>query len=421
MAGGDGAGGLISTAVRELTGAVSAEQVLSQLAALVVPDLGTWCLADLLQYPDLVVRVAAVGPDGDLAMGPMMGGPQARRSSAQAQGLLARLLDSPQAVMRLGVDQMTELMTSTEPRVRAQAELAMQLGSTDVLVLGLMSRSKPMGVLTIGRAGGAFSDDDLARLRELALLAGALLDNARLVRAQRNMAAALQTRLLPPLPTVPGLALAARYAPADLGLEVGGDWYDVFAPRPGVVALVIGDTTGHDVDAAARMAELRSLLRAVAVGPAHGAPRSPAALLTELDRTASVLGAEASATCLYAEVHEVGAELELRWSSAGHLPAILLRDGSATVLEAEADLMLGVDPTTSRADHGLPLRRGDRLVLFTDGLIETRASSLDERLALLLEQVRSTAEGNLEEVADLLVSSLAGGADDVALLLVEVS
>lgn len=404
---------ILGASLHVLTGCGSPHELLRVLASLVVPAMGTWCLVDLLEAPDLVTRVAALGPDGPLELSPEMGRPFSRRSSAQAQGMLSRLVDSPHGIIRLSKDQIASLMGSAEPRMRAQAMMAMELGTDDLLIVGILSRNRPMGVVTMGRGDGLFSEDECDVLRDVAIMAGTLLDNFRLAAAQRNMTAALQTHLLPPLPVVPGLVLTARYAPADSVMDVGGDWYDVFSPRPGVTSLVIGDTTGHDIDSATRMAEVRNVLRAVVVATQG----RPSEVLATVDAVANTLGADASATCVYAEVHHLAAGPQLRWSSAGHLPPVLVREGRAQVLDELPDLMLGVAPEAARTDHLLDLQEGDRLLLYTDGLIETRDASLDDRIRVLSENLERLAGTPDESQAEALLAT-AAGEDDVALLLV---
>ena len=308
-------------------------------------------LADVLQPPDLVTRVVALGEAGPLVLSPEMGPVRARRSSAQAVGELARLRDAPGHRLRLQPDQLRVLALSDDLRLRAQAELALSLGSTDVLVLGLTSREDLLGVLTVGRTSGSFSARELDELAVLASLAGLALEGIRLRELQRGMSAALQRNLLPRLPMVPGVTLAARFTPSGDGLTVGGDWYDAFPLPTGDLALVVGDATGHDVQAAVRMAELRNLLRAVAIDQQE----SPARTLARLDRVTDRLAPELSGTCVYAQV-SVGTSPSLRWSSAGHLPPVLLRDGAASLLESPPDLMLGVQPDTERADQVADLR-----------------------------------------------------------------
>ena len=409
---------LFRQAIRSFSTCTSSDQVLSQVAALVVPALGQWCLADRLDEPDLLTRVAALGTDGPLALPSRMGRTDAHRSSARAVGLLAQVFDAPRRTLRLSADDIEALATSPEPQLRAQADFARRLGSTDVLVLGLPARGRLLGVLTLGRIAAQFDDEEVALLADLALLTGVALDNTRLLQVQRSVSTALQTSLLPPLPVLSGLTLVARYVPAGHGIEVGGDWYDAFVLPGGPAALVIGDATGHDADAATKMAELRHLLRGAAVDRG----RAPAATLTQLDRVTTHLGSDASATCLYAQLQrrEETAVWRLTWSSAGHLPPMLLRDGRAEVLDTEPDLMLGVDPMTRRHDHGRDLIGGDLLVLYTDGLVEDRRQALDARLDMLGQLLVRTSGTDPEALADLLIAEMAAQDDDVAVLLVSI-
>ncbi len=403
---------LVRDAVRRLAACFDATQVLQQLAGLVTAELVDWCLADRLDDPDLVTRVAAEGRDGPLALPPRTeGAADSRRSSAAAVGLLTQLVLAPQRMLRLSHEDAVRLAGGPDPRLRAQGELALRLGVADVLVLGLTRRDQLLGVLTVGRVAQPFDDEQIALLADIALLAGLALDGARLLQVQRSVSAALQTTLLPPLPVLAGLTLAARYLPAGQGLEVGGDWYDVFALPNG---MVFGDATGHDVAAAASMAELRNLLRASAIDRCE----PPDATLARLDRTTAELGASASATCLYAQLERTASGQRLRWSSAGHLPPVRLRGATAELLETPPDLMLGVDPLSQRAEHVCELDPGDVLVLFTDGLVEDRRTGLDDRLDLLVRLVEQAAGEHPEQLSDRLVRELAGREDDVAVLVV---
>jgi serine phosphatase RsbU (regulator of sigma subunit) len=255
----------------------------------------------------------------------------------------------------------------------------------------------------------------LATVPHVVGLTALALDAARLREVQSGLATAMQTTLLPPLPALPGLGLAARYAPARPGLGVGGDWYDAFALPGGAVGLVIGDATGHDTAAISHMAELRHVLRALALDR----DEPPGATLTRLERTVADLGVDASATCLYARLEPaVDGVRRLRWSSAGHLPP-LLRDGRGTrVLDTPPELMLGVDPAGERADHEVVLAPGDVLLLCTDGLVEERRTDLDTSLVALSAAVQEGAGLDLEALVDQLVLRRRTTEDDAALLAV---
>lgn len=407
---------VLARAVQHLATATDPAAALDDLSALLIPTLSDWCLADVLRPPDLVTRVAARGVDGPLGLPPHLGDVHARRSSAQAGGLLARLVQTPGGRLLVSAEQVRELQQSEDARLRAQAELALSLGTVEVLVLGLSNRDELHGVLSLGRTGSRFLDHEIEQLGRVAELAGLALAGLRLRELQRGVSAALQRSLLPALPLVPGLTLAARFTPAVDGLAVGGDWYDAFALPTGGLALVIGDATGHDVQAAARMAELRNLLRAVAVDAAD----PPASTLARLDRVVDAVAPELSGTCLYAQVATGAGGAQLRWSSAGHLPPVLLRRGAAELLETPPDLMLGVRIDTARADHQRELQAGDCLVLYTDGLVEDRRSVLDERLEALRRLVETAGGDGPERLADVLVERLASREDDVAVLVVRV-
>ena len=405
---------VLARAVRLVAGTPDPAQLLSGLSSLLVPALGDWCLADLLEPPDLITRVAAVGRDGALALGPAPGPVRARRSSARRVGVLSRLGDAPGRRLLLSTEQLHAMAASSEPRTRAQGELALSLGASEALVLGLSAGDELHGVLGLGRGAGGFSAADLQQLADLAVLAAVALANARLRQLQRGVSVALQRSLLPALPVVPGLTLAARFTPAVAGLAVGGDWYDAFGLPDGQLAVVVGDATGHDAQAAARMAELRNLLRALAIDQQAG----PAQTFTRLDTVLDRVAPDLSGTCLYAQLTVGPAAPTLSWSSAGHLPPVLLRHGAAELLDTPADLMLGVRLGTERADHVRELQPGDVVVLYTDGLVEERHTGLDERLEVLRERVEALAAQGPEQLADRLTEELASGQDDVAVVVI---
>ena len=416
---------LLGRVLRAVTGHLDGPAVLTATAAVLVDAGGPadWCVVDLLAPPDLVTRVVALDRDGPLPVPMILGGQNARRSSSRQSGLLGALAEAPGQRLRLDTDALAQLAASEDPRTASQAGLARSLGTVDLLLLGLASRDELLGVLAVGAVGGRFGEEAVAGLVDVATLVGAALDGVRVRSLQRGVSAALQTSLLPALPAVRGLTLAARFVTADLVLAVGGDWYDAFALPAGGLALVVGDTTGHDVQAATRMAELRTLLRGLAVDRQDG----PAATLSRLDRVAHHLSPELSGTCVYARLDlpqpDVGEELpgpRLRWSSAGHLPPVLLRAGRAELLATTPDLMLGVRQGLPRADHERDLEPGDVLLLYTDGLVEDRLSGLDARLQVLSRTVEALGPDDVEALVDGLVAALPSGEDDVAVLAVRV-
>lgn len=272
---------------------------------------------------------------------------------------------------------------------------------------------------------------DLQSYREFLMLVGralgAAVDRADARRVERSEAAAaramseaLQRSMLTDPPDLAPLDVAVRYLPARNDTRVGGDWYDAFRLPDGDACLVIGDVAGHDQRAAAVMGQLRNVLRGVAL--TVGSP--PSLVLGALDRAMDQLGqpAMSSALVLVAGRDDEGAAAgtAVTWSSAGHLPPLLLEpDGTARLLWSEADLMLGVHPGTPRHDHRFVLAPGATLLLFTDGLVERR----DVGLEAGLESLRATSAGlqtlDLDNLCEAVLHQVGGAPeDDIALLAV---
>jgi diguanylate cyclase (GGDEF)-like protein len=216
------------------------------------------------------------------------------------------------------------------------------------------------------------------------------------------------------------LLLAGRYQGASNPSGSGGDWFDAFVLPDGTAALVLGDVAGHDALAAATMMQLRTLLRGFAVS--HDI--APSEVLRRLDRFFVQLDLGLLATAFFGWVHaDAEGGLVLRWCNAGHLPPILLAmDGETTMLASRDDLLLGLGIDTVRADLSVRLPPASTLLLYSDGLIETRTADLDHGLARLRVAARSMSELGVAELCDALVAAMANPTahDDVTLLAVRI-
>jgi serine phosphatase RsbU (regulator of sigma subunit) len=259
----------------------------------------------------------------------------------------------------------------------------------------------------------------VAVLIMLALIRWLTRMTARLAQheVQREVATTLQRSLLPAaLPSHPGARCAARYLPTSAGVEVGGDWYDAFELPDGTLALVMGDVTGHDVQAAGVMGKLRSALRAYALD-GYG----PGEVLTRLNQFVTMLHPNVMATCVYAIY--AAEQATLTWTSAGHFPPLLAVPGQpAGYLQAHsAQLPIGALANSEYTDTVHMLPPGSRLLLFTDGLIERRGADLEDGMNELAEAARHAPPGAEALCAHLLDVCLPDGtaADDVALLAME--
>ncbi len=262
-----------------------------------------------------------------------------------------------------------------------------------------------------------FTERDEQLALGIASQAASAIENARLSRNIADIAVRLQRSLLPPeLPDIETLEIACRYLPGARGSKVGGDWFDVIPLSAGRVALVIGDVMGRGLTAAAVMGQLRTAVRAYAV-----MDLPPAQVMRHLNRLMGGMGTEDQiTTCVYA-VYDPDQDV-IRWSNAGHLPpAIISADGEVRLLDDDLGVPLGVDGTTFD-DADAHFLAGDRLLLYTDGLVERHDVSLADRLLQFTEAVDGAARnpGGVQDTCDRLMSGMLTGRehDDVALLLV---
>lgn len=248
----------------------------------------------------------------------------------------------------------------------------------------------------------------------LAAVVAQALERARRFDAERHVAQALQQVLLPAsLPHHPTLGLTARYVAAEALLSVGGDWYECFEPEPGRLVVALGDVVGRGLQAAAAVGQLRAAVAALATTAS-----SPAALLDQLDGFVRHFPAANFTTVVCVEVELASGQI--RYACAGHPPPLLVQaDGSSRFLPDGRSTPLGV-PVGLRPLGIDRLERGERLLLYTDGLIERRTETIDagfDRLTrAMAEAVLQGADGPLVDV--LLERSVpAGSNDDVCVLL----
>ncbi|MFI7022496.1 SpoIIE family protein phosphatase [Micromonospora sp. NPDC049900] len=252
---------------------------------------------------------------------------------------------------------------------------------------------KHLGELRVWRAVAEAAGTDEAALTQLARLVGVRLENAQLYEVEHRIATTLQHSLLPrTLPQLPGAVVASRYLPGSDDVEVGGDWYDVVTREDDEMVLVIGDVVGKGVPAAAAMGQLRNALRAYVLEGFD-----PGESLTRLNRLVGSTGSRSFATvfCLWFSPRTG----RLRYASAGHPSPLLIRGGDVAFLHDRAlGPPVGAIPGTEYETVTGELSAGDRLLLYTDGLVEDRHVDIDEAL----EQLRADAARPGEHVVDLV-------------------
>ncbi|WP_228473784.1 PP2C family protein-serine/threonine phosphatase [Streptomyces calidiresistens] len=268
------------------------------------------------------------------------------------------------------------------------------------------------------RDGQPFDEDDEAIVRALAGAAGIAIENARLFGYMRDSAAQFQRLLLPTLPDLTPFSGAAVYRPAAEPAGVGGDWYDAVVLPDRACAAVIGDVVGHDLHAAAAMAQARNMLRALL----YDRRTPPSSVLTQLDRTVHAITDLPVTTACLVRIEPTADGWTLHWSTAGHLPPLILApDGSARYLHGEPGVPLGVDPDIHRPDHTHELPPGAIVLLFSDGLVEHPAHPIDDRLNALADLAATHAAQPLDALVHALADHHPGdGHDDIAILAIRI-
>lgn len=392
------------------------DTTLRRIVELSVPRLGELCVIDLLDAEGQIVGATAAARDPGMA--------------ADLERLRERFPLDPAGrhpvaqVLREGrpvlVSEMPDELLVDIAESEEHLAFMRRVGYRSAIVAPLRARGRTLGALFIlhiaGR--GEYDPADLALAEELATRAAMALDNARLYRERSEIAHTLQQSLLPPrLPEVPGVEVAARYRPAGEGIDVGGDFYDLFAVDGGW-GLLIGDVCGKGPEAAALTALTRYTVRAAAPGNPH--PRDVLATLN-----AAILHQRADGrfcTAIFARL-EVSPRRRLRLSNGGHPPALCLRaNGEIETLPAKGDL-LGIYPDPRLVDHEVELEPGDTLVLYTDGVTEAQAPDRilqSGHLAQVLAEHRGAPPARLVELIEAAAVGQGEPRDDIALMVLRI-
>ncbi|MEV5427870.1 SpoIIE family protein phosphatase [Streptomyces sp. NPDC052701] len=262
-----------------------------------------------------------------------------------------------------------------------------------------------------------FVQDLTARRRaELALVESerAILTQHDVLQAERALAARLQHALLP-LPKRPvdlaGLRVEVAYLPAQSGIHVGGDWFSAIELPDGDALFVVGDVAGHGVDAVATMAQLRFTAKGMVITGS-----SLTGALTRLN-TLLLHSRDSHGTATLVLARYSPGERRLVWAQAGHPPPLLLRDGEVRRLDRPRGLLLGACTAPVFEEAECRLEPGDRLILYTDGLVERPPESIDRGLERLAEAVAAHHTDESGSLGALLGAMLAEERrDDVCVL-----
>jgi serine/threonine-protein kinase RsbW len=394
-----------------MSAAAGVTETVERLALLAVPRLADLCLIDLVTEHGWIR-------------------PAARHADPARQHLADRLSDvhlqpssgahpAVQAAnggRTVWVREVTDAWMTRMAQDERHLEVLRRLELAGLVAVPLIADGRVLGVLTlaVGARRGAFTAADVEVAEQLALQVSQVVDKAQRLELETRTSHTLQANLLPPAPPpVPGLAVAVRYMAASRGADVGGDFYDVVPlPADGAVAIAVGDVVGHDITAAAVMGQLRSVHRVLLADRP-----SPSAIIDRFQAGWGLLGLQRMATALFGSLDPATGRLRL--ASAGHLSPLLVTDAGAEYLDVRPSRMLGAPPAATPAvEWAGVLPVGATLVLFTDGLVESRTADIDEGLAALRDVARRARGAGPDELCDRLLAELTGDhrADDVALL-----
>ncbi|MBA3742620.1 SpoIIE family protein phosphatase [Sporichthya sp.] len=401
-----------------LSGTLDYEGTLDAIPKLMIPRFADWCSLQLMDEGALrLVAITHVDPERTKLGHEIMRRYPVRPNTDVGAGRVLRT-GRPELL-----DPVTPEMIEAAAVESGHGALLRGLGAASALVVPLVHQEELTGVLTLvySEPSRKYVAADVPFAQDIARRVGAALRSASAYRDKageladvRRVADAAQRAILAPPPALIGpVALAARYVGAAAEAQVGGDFYEV-VPRPGSVRMLIGDVRGKGLSAVRVATIVLGEFRAVAADLAN-----LPAIAGRLDqRLRPHLGEEDFVTALLAEIHDDGT---FSVASCGHPPALMLTGDQINEVGTEFSLPLGLgaDPVLESGQ----LRPGDRLLLYTDGAIETRDA--DRRFLDFIELLRPALDRDHVGVLDAVLTSLrqnAGGSrlnDDLALLIAE--
>ncbi|MEX2540070.1 MAG: SpoIIE family protein phosphatase [Actinomycetota bacterium] len=393
---------------------------LQRFADLAVPLLGDWCAIHILEADGSILPVAIANRDKQ-KLGEVIKLSETYQNEPNSPAGVA-------AVIRTQSPELYEEVTDEFLQATAQNDEHLaclrSLGLRSAMFVPLVCRGRSLGAITLAStdSGRRYDKEDLRRAEELASRAAFPIDNARLYERSAVIARTLQNSLLPPdLPRIPGTELTARYIPAGEGLDVGGDFYDVFQTGRRSWGIVVGDVTGKGVEAATITAFARHTIRTAAMTTDR-----PSEILNILNRgLLEDPKIERFCTALYARIDTRFARVRVTLSGAGHpLPYIVRSNGKVEQVQCKGTL-LGFSGDITFDDMIVELDFGDKLFLYTDGVIDIRHKGRTLGGPGLLNLLDECGKRGTEASADLIVRTVLAlqdgrPRDDIALVVLGV-
>jgi len=398
-----------------LSSSLDYRRTLRRVARLAIPRVADICVIYLLQEDGSIARLAMeLAEPSHQALAKRV---EEFRIDPTADQGVPKVLRTGRAALHPKAD--ARLLAADVDDPEKLTEILERMGITSWMCVPLMARGRILGAISFvsTRPDRRYGGEDLAFAEDLARRSALAIDNARLFEERTHIARSLQRSLLPPqLPEIPGMEAAARYRPAGLGVDVGGDFYDLFEIGSGRWGLAVGDVCGKGAEAAALTGLARYTIREAA---AHD-PR-PGSVLSSLNQ--ALLRHEELQLCTVAFGHLQLEDRRARLTvgCGGHpLPLVLRADGHPSVA-GEAGTILGVFEDPDVPEAHVELRPGDAVVFFTDGVTDERTgpAALDDRR--LRSLLRSCQGMGAEAIADVVDRAVEDPRDDVALLVLRLS
>lgn len=403
---------LLSRTNEALGSSLQIEEILTELAGVIVPELGYWSGVHLIDDGGFISGVASVHPDSTDAQIVTDEADQLR-FPLDTSGLQAR-------VVRSGKPEFVNLAEGRPPDgelpdFHAAVE---RFGLGAVACVPLSAGDRVVGTLTVGRRRGnaGFSSMERRWLTAVAERAGVSLANALLYAHEHETAAVLQRGLVPTqLPRLEGMQVASRYQPQAQISGVGGDFFDVLTPSGDLSVIAVGDIEGKGIPAAAAVGIARHTLRAtVALDP------SPATVFAQMN---DILRHEEPArmcTLAYLVGRRRGGRVDLTVSLAGHPPPMVVRADGNVAQVGEPCPPLGFLADLEPYVHEVELGPGDTVIVYTDGFAMGGHAPPESLEPLLAGAEKEDLDFLLDRLLAALRSEQPQPKDDVVLLALRV-
>jgi anti-sigma regulatory factor (Ser/Thr protein kinase) len=282
----------------------------------------------------------------------------------------------------------------TIPFDEQYAERARKAGVGRLLYQTLAVDGRTVGAVVLGAGIPASLEEATPEVCDAisSILSSAVAQSAQLAHHHR-VSNRLQRAMLPEtLIEIEGIRFDAAYSPASVEAEIGGDWYDVFDIGNATVGISVGDVTGHGLEAAVAMSEIRRAIRAAAV-----ANESPAPLLDAVESMVSAqeIGVASAIVGIYDPRTFV-----LRYACAGHPPPIFVTSAGDAYPLPGGGVLLGLGIPAASAERTITLLPGSSCYFYTDGLIESKRDVLagEERLLAVLETMAANHSQDAREL-----------------------